>query len=187
DTVGFQYETPKPEWFEALHETMPHVKNFEFGGREEHIAAISKFEQVEYIQIEPPTEKWIDMLSKKPSVRRIVINGHVSTAGLEQLAKFPDLTELTLSKGITDEDFRVLSKSKRLTRLAIYTKTKEWTATGKGLAELADLDPLETLTFGNNELPPSIDVQALKKQLPYCSIEFAEAGQMKRLPAEPRP
>ncbi|MCA9022743.1 MAG: hypothetical protein KDA74_21485, partial [Planctomycetaceae bacterium] len=187
DTVGFNYQNPRPEWLEALHDAMPDVKNFEFAGLEEHIPVISRFEKLEYMQVAEKATEWIDMLSRKQSVERLLFSGRLSIADCEKLAKFSSLRELTFSDAITDEAFLALSKSSCLTRLQIYTKTREWNATAEGIAHLAKLESLRILTFGNNELPPIFNPQALKQKLPWCRIEFSQGGQMKILPAEPHP
>ncbi len=133
------------------------------------LALLPKLNWVEFIST-PLTARQFEQLAQIKTLNSInIAHGKLDAAGQEgiaHLAKLPSLQFLYIND-VTDETAAVLAKIESLTYLMIDRSN----LTDDGAAALAKLTKLQNLQLQQCVRP--IDIEALRKQMPKCQINYS--------------
>ncbi|MFT5527175.1 MAG: hypothetical protein ACI9HK_005157 [Pirellulaceae bacterium] len=176
-SIGFRGQLPQGDWLARLSRFMPSLAGLQFGIGDDYYGNVNKFHSLRSLRITGTPEKWVGMLSAKPSITSLEFQRPLSRRNFEVLSKHPCLEYLHLTS-LTDDSLGGLVKIETLKCLVFQANEESWKVSDAALLRLAELKQLESLKFLG---PSTVDPSALADKLPDCEIQYKKDGELKTL------
>ncbi len=186
----------------SLVEAYPNLKRLNIGGltcwgsngtstglsAEDVLPILMDFRQLEGLRIHvapgnPDAEAWAAGIAAMPSLKRVELEGSVTTSMLRQLTRLPRLEKLVLaSVFVEDDNLQPLGEMSHLRELTLLRTGK---LTSGVFEHLESASQLALVTFdlksSNQGLPSDIShqkLEALANNMPFCRFAYVNDGNL---------